>query len=262
MAEFVEYREGTGLPLIICVPHDGKETPEEINDRENGGIADSMTLDIGEGLYAGLTERFGKSPHLVISKLHRSKLDPNREIKEAAEGDPLAEKAYNIYHDYIRDARTTLGEAGPGLILDIHGQAHGYNMTELGYLIWKDNLNSGNYKPEDTSIRGLVERTGKDLTELLHGPESLGGLLTSAGYKSVPSHKKPAPGSQKYFRGGYTVQTHGSKDGGQVDAIQIEVQSEIRVQKDGGGKKKRDPFTKALVDVVADFLTMYYNVQE
>ena len=37
MAEFVEYREGTGLPLIICVPHDGKETPEEINDRENGG---------------------------------------------------------------------------------------------------------------------------------------------------------------------------------------------------------------------------------
>ena len=107
-----------------------------------------MTLNIGEGLYAGLTERFGKSPHLVISKLHRfkyeiilsrnniqivylfyrSKLDPNREIKEAAEGDPLAKKAYNIYHDYIRDARTTLGEEGPGLILDIHGQAHGYNM--------------------------------------------------------------------------------------------------------------------------------------
>ena len=115
-------------------------------------------------------------------------------------------------------------------------------------MIWKDNLNSGNYKPEDTSIRGLVERTGKYLTEvlifqcyaygdiffcfvpwqLLHGPESLGGMLTSAGYKTVPSHKKPAPGSQKYFRGGYTVQTHGSKEGGQVDAIQIEVQSEIR----------------------------------
>ena len=94
MAEFVEYKEGTGLPLIICVPHDGQETPEEINDRENGGskdlkstflnlelcsflgkpiVADSMTLDIGEGLYNGLTERFGKSPHLVISKLHRFK---------------------------------------------------------------------------------------------------------------------------------------------------------------------------------------------
>ena len=60
--------------------------------------------------------------------IFRSKLDPNREIKEAAEEDPLAEKAYNIYHDYIRDARTTLGEAGSGLILDIHGQAHGYDM--------------------------------------------------------------------------------------------------------------------------------------
>jgi hypothetical protein len=37
MAEFVEYREGTGLPLIICVPHDGQEKPNEINDRKNGG---------------------------------------------------------------------------------------------------------------------------------------------------------------------------------------------------------------------------------
>ena len=123
-----------------------------------------------------------------------------------------------------------------------------YFRTELGYLIKKDDLNSGNYQPEDTSIRGLVERTGKDLTEvlifhlyayddifscfvhrqLLHGHESLGGLLTSAGYITVPSHDKKTPGSQKYFRGGYTVQTYGSKDGGEVDAIQIEVQSEIR----------------------------------
>ena len=37
MAEFVEYREGTGLPLIICVPHDGQEKPNEINDRKKGG---------------------------------------------------------------------------------------------------------------------------------------------------------------------------------------------------------------------------------
>jgi hypothetical protein len=34
-----------------------------------------------------------------------------------------------------------------------------YFRTELGYLIMKDDLNSGNYQPEDTSIRGLVERT-------------------------------------------------------------------------------------------------------
>ena len=67
--------------------------------------------------------------------------------------------------------------------------------------------------------------------QLLHGPESLGGLLTGAGYKTVPSDspdEKPVPESQEYFRGGYTVQTYGSKDGGEVDAIQIEVQSEIR----------------------------------
>jgi len=260
MSKWVEYRAGTGLPLIVCVPHDGQDKPDEIDDRDSG-IADSMTRDIGEGLFDGLTERFGVSPHLIMSKLHRSKLDPNRDIEEAAQGDKLAEEAYNAYHDLIAAAKTIVSYGGPGLLLDIHGQNHGYNMTELGYLIRKKALNASDYTADDTSIRSLVHRSGKDIKELIQGNESFGGLMSAAGYIAVPSNEKPTPEDQEYYRGGYTVQTYGSKDGGELDAIQIEVQAEIRVQKYGGGKVKRDPYTKALVGVVADFLQLYYDVK-
>ena len=78
MSEWVEYREGTGLPLIICVPHDGRKKPDYIGDRtcdpadkQCSLVGDAKTKEIGEGLYEGLSERFGKYPHLVISRLHR-----------------------------------------------------------------------------------------------------------------------------------------------------------------------------------------------
>merc|ERR1719483_907234 len=101
MAKYIEYKKGSGLPLIICVPHDGWEYPADIKNRTEGGlISDSKTLEIGKGLFDGLTKKFGMSPHLVISKLHRSKMDPNRPINEATEGDLKAEAAYKAYHKF------------------------------------------------------------------------------------------------------------------------------------------------------------------
>ena len=36
----------------------------------------------------------------------------------------------------------------------------------------------------------------------------------------------------------------------------------FRVQNAGGGKVKRDPFIKAMVGVVVQFLQLYYNVEK
>ena len=47
----------------------------------------------------------GHAPHVVISHLDRVKLDPNREIDEAAQDNPFAERAWNEYHGYIDRAR-------------------------------------------------------------------------------------------------------------------------------------------------------------
>ena len=93
----------------------------------------------------------GKRPHVVISNLRRyyfrdtvwkgfqfvkfswnltfhfhscffhlrSKLDPNREILEAAQGNSLAEKVYKEFHSAINDAKKVVKR---GLIIDFHGQ--------------------------------------------------------------------------------------------------------------------------------------------
>ena len=52
--------------------------------------------------------------------LCRTKLDPNREINEAAQGDELAIDAYNTFHGYISAAIEAVG--GRGILFDLHGQ--------------------------------------------------------------------------------------------------------------------------------------------
>ncbi len=49
----------------------------------------------------------------------RSKVDVNRDIDEAAQGDPTATEVYNDFHNYIEGARAIIGR---GILFDIHGQ--------------------------------------------------------------------------------------------------------------------------------------------
>ncbi len=67
----------------------------------------------------------------------RIKLDPNRAIDEAAQGDPTAEGVYNDYHFYLEQAKQIVGR---GILFDLHGQAHGQNSTEMGYLLLPEEL--------------------------------------------------------------------------------------------------------------------------
>ena len=39
-------------------------------------------------------------------------------------------------------------------------QRHGENKTELGYLLWADEMNAGDYEVSKTSIRKLGQETG------------------------------------------------------------------------------------------------------
>ena len=75
----------------------------------------------------------GKAPHLVICHLHRSKLDANREINQATFGNPIAKRAYNDFHGFIRKARKAV--KGAAILFDIHGQRHKYGWIDLGYVI-------------------------------------------------------------------------------------------------------------------------------
>jgi len=275
--KWVEYIPGT-LDLIFTVPHNGADKASSIPDRvagcqdSNGNCrfpgsdncpqdkvcsvslkADSYTRTIAELA----RERFGQLgdglPHLIISKLHRSKMDPNREEEDAAQGNEEAIQAYRAFHCTVQQVKA--GISGPGLLLDFHGQTHGLNSTELGYAISRTNLNAGSLVP--SSISSLTERLSSlhSVEDLIWGQSGLGALLESAGYMAVPSPRKPKPGSDKYWSGGFITQQYGSREGGQVDAIQLEMPSELRIK---GGEKVRTEFAETLGEVLWQFYHQYY----
>ena len=51
---------------------------------------------------------------------HRSRLDPNRPVEEAAQGNKEAISAYRAFHGAIEAAHTAL-QGRPGLHIDFHG---------------------------------------------------------------------------------------------------------------------------------------------
>ena len=277
-SSYVSYTPGD-VNLILTVPHNGYDKPD-IPTRQPGcedsagvcrfpgrgscskkdvckvaTLGDAHTQRIGKDVFSAFVRLTGRTPHLIISNIHRSKMDPNREKEDATQGNSQAVFAYNEYHNTITQAKNSFGGL-PGLVIDIHGQSHDKNTTELGYLIKKAALNSGNYDNSELSIKALVRRENADLDDYIYGRKSLGALFEDAGYKAVPSPRQPSPGTDLYYRGGYTTQVHGSRDGGQVDAIQVEIPGEIRIE---GGKKLRKQFSTSLANILEKFFSANYE---
>jgi len=154
-----------------------------------------------------------------------------------------------------------------GLLLDIHGQAHKKNATEIGYALSGDQLNDNNCencKAEDTNIWSLIQRTGETLHQMLYGDKSLGFLFNDAGYKAVPSPDQQKPEDidlPKYFNGGFTVTTHGSSEGGSVDAIQMELPGELTTPHTPPSPT-RQQFILDLVDIIQQFYLQFYDNQD
>jgi len=272
---FVVYSPGD-INLLFTVPHDGENKPDSIQNRVNGCkdssgqckfpgsynclkdnrcrikiMSDAMTRNIAETAREELIN-LGLTPHLVISKLHRSKMDPNRDEYEAAQGRNESIQAYRAFHSTIKKVRDIM--AGPGLVLDFHGHAHEENIIELGYLISGENLNKSKLSGP-TSISSLVDRSPYYGADLIIGSAGLGAEIEGQGYSAVPSPKKACPGKDKYFSGGTIIQRYGSRDGGKVDAIQIEMPKDLRKDL---GLEARTKFAKKLGRAIAIFFQKHY----
>ena len=227
----VEYIPGD-LPLVIGAPHGGSLKPPAIKDRTFGVTdQDAGTQEMARMLREAMIKKTGGAPAMVIALIHRSKLDPNREIVEAAQGDPLAEQTWQNWQGFIGKAKARVNERfGVGLYIDLHGQRHPEGRVELGYMISAEKLRESDATLEKaslvvraSSIRELDQRSPASFIELLRGPTSLGGMLQARGYASVPRPDVPAPKENElYFRGGYNTDTHGSRQGGTISALQIE----------------------------------------
>ena len=224
--DYVEYIPGE-LPVVLSVPHGGDLTPTEISNRRSGTlVTDRNTVELTHAVRDALIDLTGYAPHVVVSHLRRTKLDPNREIEEATQADPFAENAWEEFHGYVEQARTAVGE---GMYFDMHGHAHPRERLELGYLLSAEQLNRPDFDLNNlstvqmTSIREIGRDSPIPFSQLLRGPTSFGGFLETEGVAAVPSPADPSPGSDEYLTGGYNTRRHGSlEDGELVSGIQIE----------------------------------------
>lgn len=261
---YVEYMEGN-MPLVISVPHGGYDRPDSIPER-TGHFAknqDIYTIEIAYKIYKRIYKQCGYHPHIVINHLHRTRLDANRNIEEAADGSPAAEKIWYVYHGLLDSIQHNISEKyDKGLFIDLHGHRHSLQRIEIGYLLSAEELkldnemlNTGlldNY----TSIRNLLKhnKNGDPLAEVIRGENSLGSYLYDLGQPCVPCSATPNPqNGEKHFSGGYNTMRHGSSGGGVIDGIQLEIDLQTR-----SNPKRQKKVAHDISDALLQYISFYY----
>jgi hypothetical protein len=262
--EYIEYVVGD-LPLVLSFPHGGYLFPADIEDRTWGTSGrDINTQETARAISDAFAERFGGGrPHVIICHLARIKLDANREILEAAQGHRYSEWAWYEYHRFIDAAEAAVEAAcGRGFYIDLHGHSHPIARLELGYLLGGTNLEQpdavldGSYYVDKCSIRNLALTSPLTLSELVRGPSSLGTYLETAGIPACPSTPQPDPAGEPFYSAGYNIERHGSRDGGVVDGVQIEMHYPgIR-----DTAANRQAFGRILAEVMEDYLAVHYDL--
>lgn len=260
--QYIEYIAGN-LPIIISAPHGGSLQPAEIPDRTWGATGkDNYSLGYTLEVANYITQLTGGYPHVIVNHLHRIKLDANRDIDEAAQGNPYAEQAWHEFHGFIEDAKmSVLVNYGHGHYFDFHTNAHADQWVEFGYMLGAYDLGrsdpelSSAYYKNKTSLKNLAYTPGIYFPELVRGGTSLGGLLQARGYKSVPSPTYPDPGGGGFWSGGYNILQHGSRYGGTIDGTMVETYWAFA--KDS----ERDAYSLALARTIVDFVANYYGFE-
>ena len=81
----------------------------------------------------------------------------------------------------------------------------------------------------------------------------------------VPSPTQPVPVDGSYLSGGYVVREYGSKGGGKVDAIQIEIPNSKRdrdskLNKDSSSDEdEQAKYLNELAEAVVEYINMNYE---
>ncbi|NOS93252.1 MAG: hypothetical protein HOP30_15135 [Cyclobacteriaceae bacterium] len=265
-ASYIEYLKGN-MPLILTVSHGGSEKPEWIKNRvcqDAVNVQDEFTLELAKEIVDALAENGTYKPFVILNKLHRSKVDLNRNRLDGTCGDPHSQKAYDAFHGFIQEAKTRIAQQfSKGILIDIHGHGHEVQRIELGYLLYEEELRVNddalNQAPllSYSSIQHIAQNNLKKLThaELVRGPSAFGTLLQNQGFNSVPSKDIPYPQiDEPYFSGGYITATYGSYSGGTMDAIQMECNRE-QVRDSVASRKA---FAKAFVASILEYLQTNY----
>jgi len=242
-ADFLTVWSGM-LPIILAAPHGGRVALPGVPPRRGVGVAqfaaqrDDNTAELAEAVAAKIDQRLGAKPFLVIAHFERKYLDGNRPESGAFES-AAAKPYYRAYHRAIEAAAERIQSRwGEGLLLDIHGQGVEADAIFRG----TDN---------GKSVVALQQRHGK---AALGGPQSILGQLASQGYKILPD----AAGDERERRyaGGYTTRTYGSHRGTGIDAIQLELGSNLR------SRRNLERTANDLAEAIANFARVFLTLNE
>jgi N-formylglutamate amidohydrolase len=187
--------------------------------RRGAGVAqfaterDTNTAELAEKIGVQLERRLSAKPFMVIARFERKYLDANRPRAGAYEA-AGAGVYYDAYHQALRAACEQVRlNWGGGVLLDLHGQGAEADTIFRG----TDN---------GRSVAAMREKFG---AEALMGPRSILGRLASMGYRVVPGASGEAV--ERRYTGGYTTRTYGSHRGTRVDAIQLELGTNLRARR-------------------------------
>jgi hypothetical protein len=250
-SSYIVYYPGNS-PVIFAAPHGGNVAAPDILLRTTAStscntddivtLADLYTREMAMEIRTAFHARTGRYPHVIINRVHRARMDPNRDSIAGACQDPEGVTAWNEYHAFIRAAMARVtADHGRGWFTDLHGHAHDIQRLELGYMLAGSALLQSNAKLDSypvyenaSTLRTFSQGTTAKFSRVLRGPASLGTLLAAAGHRSVPSVPEPDPGGNPYFNGGYSVglytcSTHTLSTSTAICGVQIEHDASVKV---------------------------------
>jgi len=228
-------------PIILSAPHSGNLKPITIPNRTWGNRSkDTYTYE----LIRSIIELSNTKPYYIYSNIHRSKVDLNRQFREATQGSKKAEIIWTEWnktlYEFTKDVRNKYGK---GLYIDIHSHNNS-SMFEIGYgLKVKDYLSAINGEKVARKSTMSSLRIDKDSEyNTLFGSSSFPVLLESFG------HKVLVPKSDDdYLNGGYNIKKF---DENGIGAIQIECPIPIL-------KYKLDKVAQDLVKIISIFQSKF-----
>ena len=232
---YISYRVGN-MPIIITVPHDGTLTPSTFPDRTGSSVRAENTRKVAEQFaYFFNANSNGLYPHIIYNNISRSKLDPDLNQMDGAQGNSYANLSYGTYHSFLQTAIDSV-EAyfDAGILLNLVEHNHSNQRVELGYLLSASDLDLTNLQlnsySAQSSVSQIADISTSSFAEVIRGYNSLGTLIVGRSYTSndvtysfeaVPTLDNPTIGSTDYSSGGYTIAQYGSSNGGKINGIDV-----------------------------------------
>ena len=232
---YISYRVGN-MPIIITVPHDGTLAPSTFPDRTGSSARAENTRKVAEQFaYFFNANSNGLYPHIIYNNISRSKLDPDLNQMDGAQGNSYANLSYGTYHSFLQTAIDSV-EAyfDAGILLNLVEHNHSNQKVELGYLLSASDLDLTNLQlnsySAQSSVSQIADISTSSFAEVIRGYNSLGTLIVGRSYTSndvtysfeaVPTLDNPTIGGTDYSSGGYTIAQYGSSNGGKINGIDV-----------------------------------------